>query len=124
MAGKCQSISEGIRRRQTIMMDYAENKGSSSEDEDTDTEGSSVSDDGDSSEMDEEDFSRRRMLCLDEMANPEKQFTDLKDQLYKEQLVESGGCKTPRSHSWKSTRVFGTTGHLTRKHADSHKGSR
>ena len=67
MAGKCQSISEGIRRRQTIMMDYAENKGSSSEDEDTDTEGSSVSDDGDSSEMDEEDFSRRRMLCLDEM---------------------------------------------------------
>lgn len=32
------------------------------------------------SEMDEEDCERRRMECLDEMSNLEKQFTDLKDQ--------------------------------------------
>lgn len=67
-------------------VDYAENEGSSSEDEDT--ESSSVSEDGDSSEMDDEDCERRRMECLDEMSNLEKQFTDLKDQLYKERLSQ------------------------------------
>ncbi|KAM9356468.1 breast cancer metastasis-suppressor 1-like protein-A [Pholidichthys leucotaenia] len=55
-----------------------------SEEEDSDT--SSISEDGDSSEMDEEDCERRRMECLDEMSNLEKQFTDLKDQLYRERL--------------------------------------
>ncbi|KAM6180901.1 breast cancer metastasis-suppressor 1-like protein [Erethizon dorsatum] len=67
-------------------VDYAENEGSSSEDEDT--ESSSVTEDGDSSEMDDEDCERRRMECLDEMSNLEKQFTDLKDQLYKERLSQ------------------------------------
>ncbi|XP_037690762.1 breast cancer metastasis-suppressor 1-like protein isoform X2 [Choloepus didactylus] len=67
-------------------VDYAENEGSSSDDEDT--ESSSVSEDGDSSEMDDEDCERRRMECLDEMSNLEKQFTDLKDQLYKERLSQ------------------------------------
>ncbi|KAM9068059.1 breast cancer metastasis-suppressor 1-like protein isoform X2 [Antechinus flavipes] len=67
-------------------VDYAENEGSTSEDEDT--ESSSVSEDGDSSEMDDEDCERRRMECLDEMSNLEKQFTDLKDQLYKERLSQ------------------------------------
>ncbi|KAM4838829.1 breast cancer metastasis-suppressor 1-like protein [Urocitellus parryii] len=67
-------------------VDYAENEGSSSEDEDT--ERSSVSEDGDSSEMDDEVCERRRMECLDEMSNLEKQFTDLKDQLYKERLSQ------------------------------------
>ncbi|XP_021057151.1 breast cancer metastasis-suppressor 1-like protein [Mus pahari] len=67
-------------------VDYAENEGSSSEDEDT--ESSSVSEDGDSSEMDDEDCERRRMECLDEMSDLEKQFTDLKDQLYKERLSQ------------------------------------
>ena len=38
--------------------------------------------------MDDEDCERRRMECLDEMSNLEKQFTDLKDQLYKEQLSQ------------------------------------
>ncbi|ERE73074.1 breast cancer metastasis-suppressor 1-like protein [Cricetulus griseus] len=42
----------------------------------------------DSSEMDDEDCERRRMECLDEMSNLEKQFTDLKDQLYKERLSQ------------------------------------
>ncbi|TRY75945.1 hypothetical protein DNTS_033503 [Danionella cerebrum] len=65
-------------------VDFAEQEGSSSEEEDT--ESSSVSDDGESSEMDDEDCERRRMECLDEMTNLEKQFTDLKDQLYKERL--------------------------------------
>ncbi|XP_028935209.1 breast cancer metastasis-suppressor 1-like protein isoform X1 [Ornithorhynchus anatinus] len=67
-------------------VDYAENEGSSSDEEDT--ESSSVSEDGDSSEMDDEDCERRRMECLDEMSNLEKQFTDLKDQLYKERLSQ------------------------------------
>ncbi|XP_061100882.1 breast cancer metastasis-suppressor 1-like protein-A isoform X1 [Conger conger] len=65
-------------------VDYPEQEGSSSDEEDT--ESSSVSEDGDSSEMDDEDCERRRMECLDEMTNLEKQFTDLKDQLYKERL--------------------------------------
>ncbi|XP_003445539.1 breast cancer metastasis-suppressor 1-like protein-A [Oreochromis niloticus] len=63
-----------------------EQEASSSEEEDSDT--SSVSEDGDSSEMDEEDCERRRMECLDEMCNLEKQFTDLKDQLYRERLSQ------------------------------------
>lgn len=62
----------------------AEQDASSSEEEDSDT--SSVSEDGDSSEMDEEDCERRRMECLDEMSNLEKQFTDIKDQLYRERV--------------------------------------
>ncbi|XP_056623801.1 breast cancer metastasis-suppressor 1-like protein-A [Triplophysa dalaica] len=65
-------------------VDFAEQDGSSSEDEETET--SSVSEDGESSEMDDEDCERRRIECLDEMNNLEKQFTDLKDQLYKERL--------------------------------------
>ncbi|KAL7862561.1 hypothetical protein SRHO_G00140020 [Serrasalmus rhombeus] len=65
-------------------VDYPEQEGSSSDEEDT--ESSSVSEDGESSEMDDEDCERRRMECLDEMTNLEKQFTDLKDQLYKERL--------------------------------------
>ncbi|XP_077476669.1 breast cancer metastasis-suppressor 1-like protein-A isoform X1 [Stigmatopora argus] len=60
--------------------------GSTSEEEDSET--SSVSEDGDSSEMDEEDCERRRMECLDEMSTLEKQFTDLKDQLYRERLTQ------------------------------------
>uniref|UniRef100_A0A8C2CFD5 BRMS1 like transcriptional repressor a n=1 Tax=Cyprinus carpio TaxID=7962 RepID=A0A8C2CFD5_CYPCA len=67
-------------------VDFAEQEGSSSEDEDT--ESSSVSEDGESSEMDDEDCERRRMECIDEMTNLEKQFTDLKDQLYKERLSQ------------------------------------
>ncbi|XP_063765633.1 breast cancer metastasis-suppressor 1-like protein-A [Eleginops maclovinus] len=63
-----------------------EQEASSSEEEDSDT--SSVSEDGDSSEMDEEDCERRRMECLDEMSNLEKHFTDLKDQLYHERLSQ------------------------------------
>ncbi|KAI7804468.1 breast cancer metastasis-suppressor 1-like protein-A [Triplophysa rosa] len=65
-------------------VDFVEQDGSSSEDEETET--SSVSEDGESSEMDDEDCERRRVECLDEMNNLEKQFTDLKDQLYKERL--------------------------------------
>ncbi|KAI1237755.1 Breast cancer metastasis-suppressor 1-like protein, partial [Lamprotornis superbus] len=43
---------------------------------------------GKESKMDDEDCERRRMECLDEMSNLEKQFTDLKDQLYKERLSQ------------------------------------
>uniref|UniRef100_A0A2K6U4J1 BRMS1 like transcriptional repressor n=1 Tax=Saimiri boliviensis boliviensis TaxID=39432 RepID=A0A2K6U4J1_SAIBB len=51
------------------------------------TQSSSVSEDGDSTETDEEDC-ERRMVCLDEMSNLEKQFTDLKEQLYRERLSQ------------------------------------
>ncbi|XP_055496506.1 breast cancer metastasis-suppressor 1-like protein-A [Leucoraja erinacea] len=67
-------------------VDYPENEGSSTDEEDT--ESSSVSEDGDSSEMDDEDCERRRTECLDEMSNLEKQFTDLKEQLYRERLSQ------------------------------------
>uniref|UniRef100_A0A6Q2YK43 BRMS1 like transcriptional repressor b n=1 Tax=Esox lucius TaxID=8010 RepID=A0A6Q2YK43_ESOLU len=67
-------------------VDYPEQEGSSSDEDDT--ESSSVSEDGDSSEMDDEDCERRRIECLDEMTNLEKQFGDLKDQLYKERLSQ------------------------------------
>ncbi|KAF6729070.1 Breast cancer metastasis-suppressor 1-like protein-A [Oryzias melastigma] len=61
-----------------------EQDASSLDEEDSDS--FSVSEDGDSSEMDEEDCERRRVECLNEMSNLEKQFTDLKDQLYRERL--------------------------------------
>uniref|UniRef100_A0A669DKI7 BRMS1 transcriptional repressor and anoikis regulator n=2 Tax=Oreochromis TaxID=8139 RepID=A0A669DKI7_ORENI len=51
-----------------------EQEASSSEEEDSDTSS--------------EDCERRRMECLDEMCNLEKQFTDLKDQLYRERLSQ------------------------------------
>ncbi|XP_063039841.1 breast cancer metastasis-suppressor 1-like protein-A isoform X1 [Engraulis encrasicolus] len=67
-------------------VDYPEQEGSSTDEDDSET--SSVSEDGDSSEMDDEDCERRRMECIDEMTNLEKQFGDLKDQLYKERLSQ------------------------------------
>uniref|UniRef100_M4AWI2 BRMS1 like transcriptional repressor b n=1 Tax=Xiphophorus maculatus TaxID=8083 RepID=M4AWI2_XIPMA len=67
-------------------VDFAEQDGSSTDEEDTVS--STVSEDGDSSEMDDEDCERRRMECLDEMTTLEKQFTDLKEQLYKERLSQ------------------------------------
>ncbi|XP_007576046.1 breast cancer metastasis-suppressor 1-like protein-A isoform X2 [Poecilia formosa] len=42
--------------------------------------------------MDEEDCERRRLECLDEMFNLEKQFNSLKDQLYRERLSQVN-CK-------------------------------
>ncbi|MCJ8737243.1 hypothetical protein PDJAM_G00021800 [Pangasius djambal] len=72
--------------QEEMEVDYGEQEGSSSEEDDTDT--SSGSEDGESSEMDDEDCERRRLECLDEMTNLEKQFTDLKDQLYKERLSQ------------------------------------
>jgi len=43
--------------------------------------------------MDDEDCERRRMECLDEMTNLEKQFTDLKDQ-----YVQSSRLNFPLFH--------------------------
>ncbi|XP_077568277.1 breast cancer metastasis-suppressor 1-like protein-A [Stigmatopora nigra] len=67
-------------------VDLPEQDGSSTDEEDTVS--TSVSEDGDSSEMDDEDCERRRMECLDEMTTLEKQFTDLKELLYKERLSQ------------------------------------
>ncbi|XP_066487201.1 breast cancer metastasis-suppressor 1-like protein isoform X2 [Tiliqua scincoides] len=77
---------EGGGHHDEMEVDFGEHEGSSSEEEES--ESSSVSEEGDSSEMDDEDCERRRMECLDEMSNLEKQFTDLKDQLYKERLSQ------------------------------------
>lgn len=49
-----------------------------------DSELSSGSEDEVSSEMDEEDSERRRSECLDDMADLERQFVHLKEQLYTE----------------------------------------
>ncbi|KAL4622924.1 hypothetical protein GN956_G19949 [Arapaima gigas] len=38
------------------------------------------------SEMDDEDYERRRLECLDEMSDLEKQFLELKDKLFRERL--------------------------------------
>ncbi|KAK2883627.1 hypothetical protein Q8A67_017264 [Cirrhinus molitorella] len=67
-------------------VDYPDQEASSFDEEDSVS--SSASEDGDTSDMDDEDCERRRMECLDEMTNLEKQFTDLKDQLYKERLSQ------------------------------------
>uniref|UniRef100_A0A3P8XQR5 BRMS1 like transcriptional repressor b n=1 Tax=Esox lucius TaxID=8010 RepID=A0A3P8XQR5_ESOLU len=67
-------------------VDFPEQDASSTDEEDTVS--SSVSEDGDSSEMDDEDCERRRMECMDEMTTLEKQFGDLKEQLYKERLSQ------------------------------------
>ncbi|KAM9798349.1 breast cancer metastasis-suppressor 1-like protein-A [Neosynchiropus ocellatus] len=74
------------KKDEEMEVDFPEQDGSSTDEEDTVS--SSVSDDGDSSEMDDEDCERRRMECLDEMTTLEKQFTDLKEQLYKERLSQ------------------------------------
>uniref|UniRef100_H2XLN9 Uncharacterized protein n=1 Tax=Ciona intestinalis TaxID=7719 RepID=H2XLN9_CIOIN len=41
-----------------------------------------------SSELDEEDCNRRRSQCLDEMSTIEKQFMDIRDQLYRERHTQ------------------------------------
>ncbi|MBN3309423.1 BM1LA protein, partial [Amia calva] len=40
------------------------------------------------SEMDDEDCERRRVECLDEMSDLEKQFLDLKEKLFRERLAQ------------------------------------
>lgn len=44
--------------------------------------------DGESSDMDDEDCERRRVECLDEMSDLEKQFSELKEKLFKERLSQ------------------------------------
>lgn len=44
------------------------------------------SEDEDGSELDEEECERRKTECLDDMADLEKQFSDLKEVLYKERM--------------------------------------
>ncbi|KAG9274385.1 hypothetical protein AMEX_G11297 [Astyanax mexicanus] len=62
----------------------------SGEDHDSDLEESEAEEDEEedeeSSEMDDEDCERRRMECIDEMSDLEKQFLELKDKLFRERL--------------------------------------
>lgn len=51
-----------------------------------DSESGSGEDDG--SDLDEEECDQRRTHCLDEMADLERQFSDIKEQLYKERLSQ------------------------------------
>ncbi|TMS21260.1 Breast cancer metastasis-suppressor 1-like protein-A [Larimichthys crocea] len=98
-----------------------EQEATSSEEEDSDT--SSVSEDGDSSEMDEEDCERRRTECLDEMSNLEKQFTDLKDQLYRERLSQVNS-KLTEGGGRPGSRISGASGGTAGEHAGPHQGGR
>ncbi|XP_076851927.1 breast cancer metastasis-suppressor 1 [Brachyhypopomus gauderio] len=67
----------------------------SGEERDSDLEESEAEEDEEeeeeSSEMDDEDCERRRLECLDEMSDLEKQFLDLKDKLFRERLEQVKG---------------------------------
>ncbi|XP_053134078.1 breast cancer metastasis-suppressor 1 [Hemicordylus capensis] len=58
------------------------------ESEDERSGGSQSESEEESSEMDEEDYERRRSECLDEMSDLEKQFSELKEKLFKERLSQ------------------------------------
>ncbi|GAB6025071.1 hypothetical protein CHUAL_010507 [Chamberlinius hualienensis] len=64
-----------------------ESEKSSQNDTDSVSDGS-VSGDDDSSEMDEEECERRRTECLYDMADLERQFTVLRDQLFRERITQ------------------------------------
>lgn len=64
-------------------METADSDKSSQDDSDS-SSGGSDDDDDDSSEMDAEDCERRRAECMDDMADLERQFMHLKEQLYRE----------------------------------------
>uniref|UniRef100_V9KWL6 Breast cancer metastasis suppressor 1 n=1 Tax=Callorhinchus milii TaxID=7868 RepID=V9KWL6_CALMI len=71
-------------KEEEMEQDSPENEDTS--DEETGSSSGSEEEGEDSSEMDDEDCERRRTECLDEMSDLEKQFSDLKEQLYKERL--------------------------------------
>ncbi|XP_077522642.1 breast cancer metastasis-suppressor 1-like protein isoform X2 [Amblyomma americanum] len=73
---ECNNDSEGEE------MDQESPESDKSSNEDSDS--SSGSEEDDSSEMDEEDCERRRSECIDDMADLERQFMHLKEQLYLE----------------------------------------
>ncbi|XP_044115677.1 breast cancer metastasis-suppressor 1 isoform X2 [Neovison vison] len=50
--------------------------------------GSQTESDEESSEMDEEDYERRRSECVNEMLDLEKQFSELKEKLFRERLSQ------------------------------------
>nr|XP_014347788.1 PREDICTED: breast cancer metastasis-suppressor 1 [Latimeria chalumnae] len=66
----------------------AEANGEEEEEEESeeDQSGSESETEDESSEMDDEDCERRRTECLDEMSDLEKQFTDIKETLFKERV--------------------------------------
>uniref|UniRef100_A0A8C7DG99 BRMS1 like transcriptional repressor b n=1 Tax=Oncorhynchus kisutch TaxID=8019 RepID=A0A8C7DG99_ONCKI len=97
---KCKLAKRKKATTKNMEVDFPEQDASSTDEEDTVS--SSVSEDGDSSgkeyskfdmfilptEMNDEDCERRRVECMDEMTTLEKQFGDLKEQLYKERLCQ------------------------------------
>ncbi|XP_077996343.1 breast cancer metastasis-suppressor 1-like protein [Glandiceps talaboti] len=66
--------------------DYGYNDGKTSDD--SDSSSSPSDEDDDSSDMDEGICEQRRGECLDDMTDLERQFTDLKEQLYMERLSQ------------------------------------
>uniref|UniRef100_A0A8C7VH36 BRMS1 like transcriptional repressor b n=1 Tax=Oncorhynchus mykiss TaxID=8022 RepID=A0A8C7VH36_ONCMY len=83
---KCKLAKRKKATTKNMEVDFPEQDASSTDEEDIVS--SSVSEDGDSSEMNDEDCERRRVECMDEMTTLEKQFGDLKEQLYKERLCQ------------------------------------
>uniref|UniRef100_H2YSR5 Breast cancer metastasis-suppressor 1-like protein n=1 Tax=Ciona savignyi TaxID=51511 RepID=H2YSR5_CIOSA len=67
---------------------YQDNSSRASSSDTSSTENEDDESEADSSELDEEDCARRRSQCLDEMTTIEKQFMDIRDQLYRERHTQ------------------------------------
>ncbi|XP_076316413.1 breast cancer metastasis-suppressor 1-like protein [Tachypleus tridentatus] len=78
------STKDDPNESEEMDQDSAESDNNSNANEESDSSSGSGSEDEGSSEMDEEDCERRRTECLFDMADLERQFMDLKKQLYKE----------------------------------------
>lgn len=69
-------------------MDQETPESEKSSNDDSESTDGSATDDDDSSEMDEEECERRRTECLYDMADLERQFSLLREQLYKERMTQ------------------------------------
>ncbi|CAM9829005.1 unnamed protein product [Lampetra planeri] len=69
-------------------MDQESPENEDSSDEESGSSTGSEEEEEDSSDMNEEDYERRRTECLSEMSDLERQFSDLKEQLYRERISQ------------------------------------
>nr|CAG4648390.1 EOG090X0IS7 [Moina brachiata]SVE93373.1 EOG090X0IS7 [Moina brachiata] len=69
-------------------VDHEDDRMSTQDSEKSSDDSSDDSDSEDSSEMDEDECETRRTECLDDMSDLEKQFTYLKEQLYRERITQ------------------------------------
>ncbi|XP_023216612.1 breast cancer metastasis-suppressor 1-like protein isoform X1 [Centruroides vittatus] len=81
-------IKEEINESDGEELDQDSPESEKTSNEESDSISGSGTEDDDSSEMDEEDCERRRTECIVDMADLEKQFMILKEQLYKERSTQ------------------------------------